>query len=108
LQFLTPDVNEFIKAPSVRIIAICHDHRHLWRAPFKGVDHALASDIRYALVLLLIGKDHYQDTTQDPLPGTEHHNQETVENLQIQLSKNQARITRTKIFGRKLKISLFK
>jgi len=52
------------KAPSVRVIVICSDHRLLWRDSYKGVDRTLTSDesILHKIIIIrflneiLIGK----------------------------------------------------
>jgi len=43
-QIFNPRLQNINKAPSVRVIVICSDHRLLWRKSYKGVDHALTSD----------------------------------------------------------------
>jgi len=44
------------KAPSVRVIVICSDHRLLWQDSYKGVDRALTPDdsILHKIIIIII------------------------------------------------------
>jgi len=42
-SFLTPDCKKINKAPSVRVIVICSEHRLLWRDSYQGVGHTSTS-----------------------------------------------------------------